>query len=152
MGRNNKGFSLIELIVVIAIMAVLVGMLAPQFIRYVERSRMGIDVQNVALLCRTVETYATDNETVPDDIQVLVITSTPVDVETAADSVISDFWKQSLLNAGITTISLKSKSWYADGASSITIEAHKLGNMPYFVETNVKADLSILEGDTLEND
>ena len=35
--KNNKGFSLVELIVVIAIMAVLVGVLAPQFIKYVER-------------------------------------------------------------------------------------------------------------------
>ena len=37
--RNNKGFSLIELIVVIAIMAVLVGILAPAYIRYVEKAR-----------------------------------------------------------------------------------------------------------------
>ena len=32
---NNKGFSLVELIIVIAIMAVLVGVLAPQFMKYV---------------------------------------------------------------------------------------------------------------------
>ena len=37
--KNNKGFSLVELIVVIAIMAVLVGVLAPQLIKYVEKSR-----------------------------------------------------------------------------------------------------------------
>ena len=43
---NNKGFSLVELIVVIAIMAVLVGVLAPQFIKYVESSRRSTDVQN----------------------------------------------------------------------------------------------------------
>ena len=42
---NNKGFSLVELIVVIAIMAVLVGVLAPQFIKYVENSRRATDVQ-----------------------------------------------------------------------------------------------------------
>lgn len=34
--KNNKGFSLVELIVVIAIMAVLVGVLAPQLMKYVE--------------------------------------------------------------------------------------------------------------------
>lgn len=36
---NNKGFSLVELIIVIAIMAVLMGVLAPQFLKYVESSR-----------------------------------------------------------------------------------------------------------------
>ncbi len=41
---NNKGFSLVELIIVIAIMAVLVGVLAPQFIKYVEQSRRSNDI------------------------------------------------------------------------------------------------------------
>lgn len=43
---TNKGFSLVELIIVIAIMAVLVGVLAPQFIKYVEQSRRSTDIQN----------------------------------------------------------------------------------------------------------
>lgn len=41
---NNKGFSLVELIIVIAIMAVLIGVLAPQFIKYVEKSKESVDV------------------------------------------------------------------------------------------------------------
>jgi type IV pilus assembly protein PilA len=45
MKKNNKGFSLVELIIVIAIMAVLVGVLAPQFIKYVEQSRRSKDIQ-----------------------------------------------------------------------------------------------------------
>jgi type IV pilus assembly protein PilA len=45
MKKNNKGFSLVELIIVIAIMAVLVGVLAPQFIKYVEQSRRSRDIQ-----------------------------------------------------------------------------------------------------------
>ena len=47
MKENNKGFSLVELIIVIAIMAVLVGVLAPQFIKYVESSKISTDMQNV---------------------------------------------------------------------------------------------------------
>lgn len=44
---GNKGFSLVELIVVIAIMAVLVGVLAPTLIKNVEKSRKSKDDQNL---------------------------------------------------------------------------------------------------------
>lgn len=37
--KNNKGFSLVELIIVMAIMVALVAVLAPQYIRYLQRSR-----------------------------------------------------------------------------------------------------------------
>ena len=50
--KNNKGFSLVELIIVIAIMAVLVGVIAPQLIKYIEKSRTSADVQ----FCDTVHT------------------------------------------------------------------------------------------------
>ena len=53
--KNNKGFSLVELIVVIAIMAVLVGVLAPQFIGYVAKSKVSTDLQNADSLKSAVE-------------------------------------------------------------------------------------------------
>ena len=40
---NNKGFSLVELIIVIAIMAILAAALAPQLIKYLEESRESTD-------------------------------------------------------------------------------------------------------------
>jgi len=43
--RENKGFSLVELIITIAVMAVLIAVLAPVFIKYVEQSRRSRDIQ-----------------------------------------------------------------------------------------------------------
>ncbi len=57
---NNKGFSLVELIIVIAIMAVLVGILAPQFIKYVEKSRESTDIKNVQEMVVAIQVYAAD--------------------------------------------------------------------------------------------
>ena len=53
--KNNKGFSLVELIIVIAIMAILVGVMAPQLIKYIEKSRISSDTQ----LCDTVRSAIT---------------------------------------------------------------------------------------------
>jgi len=41
--KYNQGFSLIELVVVIAIMAILVGVLAPAYLQYVEKARRRVD-------------------------------------------------------------------------------------------------------------
>lgn len=57
---NNKGFSLVELIIVIAIMAILIVVLAPQYLKYVERSRNSTDLQNATTIKTAIETYAAD--------------------------------------------------------------------------------------------
>lgn len=57
---NDKGFSLVELIIVIAIMAILIVVLAPQYLKYVERSRNSTDLQNATTMKTAVETYAAD--------------------------------------------------------------------------------------------
>lgn len=43
--RDSKGFSLIELVVVAAVMAVLIGIVAPEFYRYVEKSKRSVDLE-----------------------------------------------------------------------------------------------------------
>lgn len=39
MTRDRRGFSLIELVIVVAILAILLGILAPQYLKYVNKSR-----------------------------------------------------------------------------------------------------------------
>ena len=65
--QNNKGFTLIELIVVIAIIAVLAAILAPQYLRYVEKSRVSADQSTANEILNAVKTASAD-EAVYDKI------------------------------------------------------------------------------------
>lgn len=60
---NNKGFSLVELIIVIAIMAVLIGVLAPQYLKYVNNSKVSTDITNAESIATAVNVAVADNDT-----------------------------------------------------------------------------------------
>ncbi|MBR3539735.1 MAG: prepilin-type N-terminal cleavage/methylation domain-containing protein [Eubacterium sp.] len=51
----NKGFSLVELIIVIAIMAILAAAVAPALIRYIDKSRITDDVNTASTIAKAVE-------------------------------------------------------------------------------------------------
>lgn len=53
--KNNKGFSLVELIVVVAIMAVLLGVLVPTLVRHIETSKQSKDLDGVAEIRNSME-------------------------------------------------------------------------------------------------
>ncbi|MHB8131451.1 MAG: type II secretion system protein [Mobilitalea sp.] len=63
--QNNKGFSLVELIIVMAILAILVGAIAPQVFTYVEDSRRSKDLQIVNTVFTAVQTAIASKTTAP---------------------------------------------------------------------------------------
>lgn len=93
---NNKGFSLVELIIVIAIMAILIVVLAPQYLKYVERSRNSTDLQNATEIVTALQVYASDPEAtvVPANGQITIGTA---DQTPAAGS----FLRAALEDAGL---------------------------------------------------
>lgn len=59
---NNKGFSLVELIIVIAIMAILAGAIAPALIRYIDKSRKSNDVSSAKTIKTAIETSMSNED------------------------------------------------------------------------------------------
>lgn len=60
--KKNGGFSLVELIIVIAIMAVMIGLLAPQYVKYVEKSRKAKDDKLASELLELANVIASDED------------------------------------------------------------------------------------------
>lgn len=72
---NNKGFSLVELIIVIAIMAILVVVLAPQYLKYVEKSRVSSDAQTAVEFEGAMTVLASDPDITLDTNKTYSVTS-----------------------------------------------------------------------------
>lgn len=127
--KDNKGFSLVELIIVVAIMAILVGLLAPQYIKYVEKSRKSADASNLSEMVNALQVYAGDSDAddLPYDDYTITISKTGSKVE-GKDDTNSAAAKKAIESAttDFENIQLKSKKWsnddtYSDITAVVTI-------------------------------
>ena len=121
---NNKGFSLVELIIVIAIMAVLIAVLAPQFLRYVERSRLQSDNTAIGEVANAAKVAMTDEDCAAevaagDVILTIPITSAGVIATAAGSSTATATLAE--INATIGTAALTSNTYTGGTAPTITL-------------------------------
>ena len=164
--KNNKGFTLIELIVVIAIIAVLAAILAPQYLRYVEKSRVSTDCQTAAEIMNATRTACAE-ESVYDTLDATTNT-----VEWKADGKIECKSGSSTNNADLTnevlttitgdktkeTVARKSKTLTNKGVWTVTITP-KTDNGTVTIngewslpdDTSLAADLTRKSGGTKSN-
>jgi len=78
---DNKGFSLVELIIVIAIMAILAAALAPQLMKYIEKSRVSTDKQTCDSIKSCINTALAEEKVYEE-----VTATTPADITITIDS------------------------------------------------------------------
>lgn len=88
MKKTNKGFSMVELIIVIAIMAILAGAIAPALIKYINKSRLSTDIQTGTSLATAMQT-ALANEAAFD-----AAPSNPSTAVAIPSSVTNSFWDE----------------------------------------------------------
>ena len=117
---NNKGFSLVELIVVIAIMAVLIGVLAPQFLRYVEKSRLQKDNQAISEIAQAAKT-AMANETIYTAVG--AGTSISATGKTYSFTPGTQTFEGELANTVGTSVGLSSKKYSTAPVINVTVNA-----------------------------
>lgn len=94
---DNKGFSLVELIIVIAIMVILVAVLAPQYLKYVEKSRVSTDTQTTVEFINALQVLAAD----PDVTLVQDSAGTKYRITTSGEDItLTGDLKTALIDAG----------------------------------------------------
>ena len=74
MRKNNKGFTLVELIIVVAIIAVLSAVVAPQYLKYVEKSKISTDMDTAAAIEQAVNVLCADGTIAASATEVTYVT------------------------------------------------------------------------------
>lgn len=144
---GNKGFSLVELIVVIAIMAVLVAVIAPTLIGKIEESREGNDLNTLGEVRSAVVNALTDEDiykavvgddtvqfTISEDLTITGITDTDDKLKAELEEIIGEF---------------KWKSDVCEG-KDITIRVDSNGKVYAFIENDEKTGVLATDDTTFE--
>lgn len=124
--KNNKGFSLVELIVVVAIMAVLMGILVPTLVKNVEKSKKQKDASAIEEIRSTMVTTLAD-PTYSDIEATIVYDGTTIDVDNPKTITAVEPITEAEVKTFLTAVSADVKDW------KFTSKAYKADDQVTFV-------------------
>lgn len=141
--NENKGFSLVELIVVIAIMAVLTSVLAPSLLGYVEKSRMQKDDSAMGEVANAIKLALADQDVYDECLYYNVSNnfSCYVDGDTSGSPAVQNGTKVEDKNRGGTTGTVDANDdWHWDDGARL------LDEIPYTPDGNMRGMTITFEG------
>ncbi len=147
--ESNKGFSLVELIVVIAVMAILVGVAVPVYSSYIEKSQKAADQQLVDEIEHALALYYASNASDIAKGSFVVL-----HVDAATDNVTTgwgeDVMKQTFGDNWKKDIKLKYDGWNSAGMLSVlsgyTLDDLKLiDNSTYLTQSTTEGLMSAVD-------
>jgi type IV pilus assembly protein PilA len=166
--RNNKGFSLVELIVVMAIMAILAVTLAPSLTKYVEKSRVAADKEVINSIYTAAQYAILDEKILNDATSIMNASSLSLNSDTTVITAASEIYSvtgktwatnSTYTNAGNSFVkeifnvvgNFKLKSNSAGGATDIIIR-YNAGVLSVLLKydravTDVNADYTVSSSD-----
>lgn len=124
--KNNKGFSLVELIVVVAIMAVLMGILVPTLVKNVEKSKKQKDASAIEEIRSTMVTTLAD-PTYSDIEATIVYDGTTIDIDNPKTITPVEPITDTEVKTFLTAVSADVKDW------KFTSKAYKADDQVTFV-------------------
>ena len=141
MKKTNKGFSLVELIIVIAIMAILAAAIAPALIRYIDKSRRADDVTAAGTLLTAVQTALADEDCYSEiaaqkpttaGASTIIVTVTSPSTVSATDSLKEEV--SSSIGSGLPI------KYTKDGAASYSVAVDDKDLLSVYIGTSSDAD------------
>lgn len=117
-GNDDKGFSLVELIVVVAIMVVLIGVLGTTILKHVDNSRYGKDMTALDSLHTAMKLYVAEpNSIFPNETEVVTLKellqgngATKYDVGNVIAPAITDTFDISMSGGTVTSCTFRGES------------------------------------------
>lgn len=142
---DNKGLSLVELLIFVALLGVLIGVCAPMYFGHKEGSRIDIDMAAVKKVIGTVNTAVVVLDVVPDDIEVKI--SINGGVTTNYPSVQNEI--NVVLGAAGESIAAATSNYFQDKVKDITLGVAFDGEAPFVY---LKSSLSVASTNQLSYD
>lgn len=127
--KNNKGFTLIELIIVIAILAILVGIVGFQATKYIAKSRVSADLA-------TMDAVETATKTAVADTDDPITTEVTVKVSKADGMIVDPDTATSKVEANLQKTAAEIKLKSTDKTMSFTINENGKVTENWSVDTN----------------